>query len=82
MNQDLAQILTNVDALVNSLRVDPLKAGNSQVEDIVRIRNEMESMLKSYNSTISKANEDVRKNLEAKAKEVQSKISYLLQPQP
>ncbi len=80
MNQDLAQILTNIDAMINSLRVDPNNANNSQVEDIKKLRNEMESRLQSYSSALARANEDVRKDLDSLSRQIQQKISYLLQP--
>lgn len=81
MNQDLAQILTNIDAMINSLRVDPTKVNNSQVDEIKRLRDQMESRLESYNSTLAKANEDVRKDLDSLSRQIQQRISYLLQPQ-
>ncbi len=81
MNQDLAQILTNIDAMINSLRVDPTKVNNSQVDEIKKLRDQMESRLESYNSTLAKANEDVRKDLDSLSRQIQQRISYLLQPQ-
>lgn len=80
MNQDLAQILTNIDALVNSLQVDPTNAKNSQVDEIRKLRTQMESKLQSYNSTIAKANEDIRKELDELARQIQQRVSYLMQP--
>jgi uncharacterized coiled-coil DUF342 family protein len=82
MNQDLAQILTNIDAMINSISVDPVKAKDSQMATIISLRNEMQSKLDSYNATIAKANEDVRKELDAKARQIQERINYLLQPKP
>lgn len=81
MNQDLAQIMTNTDALVNSLQVDPTKANNSQVDEIKRLRSEMESKIQTYNSTIAKANEDVRKELDSLSRQIQQRVNYLMQPQ-
>lgn len=84
MNQDLsqlAQILTNVDARVNSLKVNPANAGNSQMDDISKLRTQMQTRLDTYNNTIAKATEDVRKELEEMARQVEQKINYLMQPQ-
>ena len=80
MNQDLAQILTSTDTLINSLRVDPNNANNSQVDEIKKLRAEMDTRVQSYNSVVAKANEDVRKDLDSISRQIQQRIQYLMQP--
>jgi len=80
MNQDLAQTLTNTDALINSLNLNPTIPASSQVDEIKKLRVQMESKINSYNSVITKANEEIRKDLDELSREIQQKINYLMQP--
>jgi hypothetical protein len=80
MNQDLAQQLTNVDALINSIKVDPGKSNNPQMDDIRRLRTELETKIKTYNDTIARANEDVRKDVDGIVRQIQQRVNYLNQP--
>lgn len=80
MNQDLAQQLTTIDSLINSIKVDPGKTNNPQMDEIRRLRNEMETKIKNYNDYIARANEEVRKDIDELIRQIQTRINYINQP--